>query len=286
MVKILDGRIIQAKIQKGLARRAKRFASSPRLVVIQVGDRPESNLYIAKKKTFGEKIGAKVTHLKYAETISETKLIKAITNFNLDPSVHGIIIQMPLPTRLQPISIMNAVSSLKDVDGLNSISNFCTATTRGVLTLLKHYGLRLSGQRVVVVGRSLLVGKPIALACLKASATVTICHRQTENLTEVTKQGDILIVAVGVPNLITADYVRAGQIVIDVGINVVSGQKLLEEINNQRQIVGDVAFEEVKSIVHAISPVPGGVGPLTIGCLFENLFEAYHQQIKKLPRKE
>ncbi|MEK7208871.1 MAG: bifunctional 5,10-methylenetetrahydrofolate dehydrogenase/5,10-methenyltetrahydrofolate cyclohydrolase [Patescibacteria group bacterium] len=265
MAKILDGRIVQAEIKKTLMAARRRLLFEPQLVIIQVGARPESNLYIERKQKFGEEIGVKVTRARYAEKITETKLISAIKNFNADPTVQGIIVQLPLPRHLPPAPILNAVDLAKDVDGLAAGSNFQSATARAVLTLLDYYNFPLAGRKVTVVGRSTLVGKPIALACLKVGATVTIGHQQTKNLSMITKRADILIVATGAAGLITKNYVRPEQVVIDVGINVVDNQK------QKRKIIGDVTFAEVAKIVRAISPVPGGVGPLTIACLFENL---------------
>lgn len=276
---------MQAEIEKKLLARCRRLAVKPHLVIIQVGKRPESTLYIERKKEFGARIGARITHARYPQTITEAKLISEIINFNNDPVAHGIIVQIPLPKQFNTARILNAISASKDVDGLsaeniqmawqNNQGGFRPATARGVLTLLEHYKIPLRGRTVTVIGRSALVGKHLALACLNAGATVTICHRETKNLSAVTKLADILIVSAGSPGLITKKYVRANQVIVDVGINVLSGQKLLEEIG-KRKIVGDVAFAEVVPIVRAISPVPGGVGPLTIACLFENLIEAYN----------
>jgi len=266
MAKILDGRLVQVEIKKTLATARQRLLFEPQLVIVQVGDRPESNLYIERKRQFGEQIGVKVTVTRYAATITETELIPVIKNFNADTAVQGIIVQLPLPPSFPPARILNAVDPVKDVDGLSAGSDFQPATARAVLTLLNYYRFPLAGREVVVVGRSALVGKPIALACLNAGATVTVCHRQTKNLSAVTGRAAILIAAAGARGLITKKHVRAGQVVIDVGINVIAAAK--------RKIVGDVAFAEVVKIVRAISPVPGGVGPLTIACLFENLLAA------------
>jgi len=285
MPKILNGRIVQAEIKQKLERICHRLKRSPHLVILQVGARLESNLYIRKKQEFGEQIGAKVTHARYPETIAEKKLISEIVNFNNDSGVHGIIVQIPLPKKLNVARILNTVAPAKDVDGLSAVNlqtawqnrnnGFRPATACGVLALLNYYKVPLAGREVVVVGRSALVGKPIALACLNMGATVTICHRQTNNLSGVTRRADILIVATGSPGLITQKSVRAGQVIIDVGINVLPMGKLSSEIG-RRKVVGDVVFEKVAPIVKAISPVPGGVGPLTIASLFENLFTAAH----------
>lgn len=290
MTKILDGRIIQTKIKREIIAAIRRFAPKPHLVIIQVGEQPESTIYIEQKKEFGKQLGVNVTHARYSQTITEAGLISKITEFNNDPLVHGIIVQIPLPKRLTSARILDTVAAGKDVDGLsaanlqlvwqNDCLGFRPATTRAVLTLLDYYNISLRGRTVTVVGRSALVGKHLALACLNAGATVTICHRETEDLRRFTRLGDILIVAAGSPQLITEKYVRANQTVIDVGINVLPGQKSPAGIG-KRKIAGDVAFEKAAPLVKAISPVPGGVGPLTIACLFENLVEAYRRQTKK-----
>ena len=266
MAKILDGRLVQTEIKKTLIATRRSLLFEPQLVIVQVADRPESNLYIERKQQFGAQIGVKVTVAHYSATSTAAALISIIKNFNADTAVQGIIVQLPLPPSLPPARILNAVDPVKDVDGLSAGSDFQPATARAVLTLLNYYRFPLAGREVVVVGRSALVGKPIALACLNAGATVTVCHRQTKNLSAVTGRAAILIAAAGARGLITKKHVRAGQVVIDVGINVIAAAK--------RKIVGDVAFAEVVKIVRAISPVPGGVGPLTIACLFENLLAA------------
>lgn len=285
MTKILDGRVVQAEIQKKLAAAFSGCRPEPRLAIVQVGERPESTLYVERKKEFAQTVGVAVAHARYPETVAAAELLAAIKNLNQDKAVHGIIVQIPLPGSLSTATILNAVDRRKDIDGLsalnlqalwqNDATGFRPATARGVMKLLDYYQIPLAGREVAVVGRSALVGKPIALACLNAGATVTISHRQTRDLVAVTKRADILIVAAGAPGLITKNHVREGQVVVDVGINVVSGPKLLEEVGG-RKLVGDVAFAEVAPLVAAISPVPGGVGPLTIACLFENLLEAYN----------
>ena len=299
MAKILDGRIVRDKIAKKLEKEITLWARGPqgrrpKLVIIQVGDLAESNTYIRQKILFGEKIGCLVDHLKFDEHISQKNLQTTISELNTDPSVTGIIVQMPIPAHLDKDEIIEAIDPKKDVDGLTSTNlkllwenrsgGFTPATTKGILELLDSYKIPVSGKKVVVIGRSFLVGKPTALAFLNRDATVTICHRETRNLKLETRNADILIVAVGKPNLITKDYVRKNQVVIDVGINVIGNTK--QETGNKkpetepvgRKLVGDVDFDSVKTVIAAISPVPGGVGPLTVASLFENLLEAYSKQ--------
>jgi methylenetetrahydrofolate dehydrogenase (NADP+) / methenyltetrahydrofolate cyclohydrolase len=267
MTKILDGRKLSGEIAFELEKKIKNLKAKPKLVIIQVGNLPESNSYIGRKIAFGEKIGAKVEHIKFPNKVREKKLIDAISKCNKDKSVHGIIVQLPLPKYLNPPSILEAVAEEKRVDGGKY---FIPATTRGILTILEKNRIKLIGKKAVVVGRSELVGKPTALALINLGATVTVCHSQTKNLKAETKQAEILVVAVGKPKLIGKNHVRKGQIVIDVGINIAKNKKL----------VGDVDFKSVSKIVKAITPVPGGIGPMTVTSLFENLLKAYFLQTK------
>src|SRR3990167_3991799 len=306
MAKILSGKIVNEKIAKELKTEISRRSSpssgakgsKPKLVIIQVGDLPESNAYIARKKAFGEKIGAIVDHQKFPENITQEKLITVISKLNTDSSVTGIIVQMPLPKNLDKDEIIESIKPQKDVDGLtsqnikklweNKNGAIIPATTKGVLSLLSYYKIPVSRQKVVIVGRSSLVEKPTLLAFLNNDATVTVCHKATKNLPEQTKSADILVVATGKPNLIGKEHVTKGQVVVDVGINVISQTQNSElRTHNStkpafeptsRQLIGDVDFDGVKNIVAAISPVPGGIGPMTVASLFENLLDAYKSQ--------
>ena len=281
---ILDGRVVRDSIKTKLAARIGAFSVKPKLAILQIGSVANTEAYVRQKKLFGESIGALVEHRKYEQSVSEESLLSDIQKLNADTSVHGIILQIPIPAHLDKNALIEAIDPKKDVDGLHSKnlklqwehnpSGFVPATARGILTLLDHYKIPISGKHVVVIGRSSLVGKPTALALLERDATVTVCHSKTENLAEVTRRADILVVAAGHPNLITSDFVSDRQTVIDVGINLVGGNKLEEEIVGGR-LVGDVDFEPVSKVVHAISPVPGGVGPMTVASLFENLLAAY-----------
>ena len=286
-MKILDGKIVRDKIAQKLKEEISRLSLKPKLVIIQVGNLAESNAYIRQKVLFGQKIGAIVDHQKLSENITQKKLIAGILSLNSDSSVHGIIIQMPIPTKLDKDTIIESIDPKKDVDGQTSTNikklmendqtGFTPATTKGILTLLDYYKIHVSGKNITVIGRSSLVGKPTALALLNRDATVTICHSKTKNLSQLTRNADILIVAAGKPKLITASHVSKNQIVIDVGINVPDDSQ--SSIDNSRsQLVGDVDFESVKSVVAAITPVPGGVGPMTVASLFENLLEAYEKK--------
>ena len=279
---ILEGISLRDATIQRLSAKIKTLSVQPALTVIQIGSRTDSNAYIKAKKAFGEKIGARVLHEVLPEKVTTSEVVAQIKKHNADHSVHGIIVQLPLPTHLDQHTIIDSIDPKKDVDGLTSTHTqelwedgseiVLPATTRGILSLLDCYQIPVEGKKVVIVGRSVLVGKPTALAFLNRNATVTICHRGTKNLEEETRRADILIVAIGRAHFITKDFVREGQVVIDVGINTVSDGRLQEEVG-KRKLVGDVDFESVSKIVSAISPVPGGVGAMTVASLFENLLD-------------
>ncbi|KKU50288.1 MAG: hypothetical protein A3F53_02720 [Candidatus Zambryskibacteria bacterium RIFCSPHIGHO2_12_FULL_48_10] len=263
MTIILDGKKLSGKIASNLEGKISKLRKKPKLVIVQVGSTEESNRYIRRKIIFGERIGAEVAHRKYPTGITEKKLISEIGLLNSDRKIHGIIVQLPLPSHLDQGRIIGALDPVKDVDGFHGL--FTPATAKGVIVMLDNYKVEIAGKKAVVVGKSELVGKPIALALLRSGATVTVCHKQTKNLKRETIQADILVVAAGHPKLITKSHVKKGAVVIDVGINVLKNGKLS----------GDVDFKKVSKIVRAISPVPGGIGPMTVASLFENLLEAY-----------
>jgi methylenetetrahydrofolate dehydrogenase (NADP+)/methenyltetrahydrofolate cyclohydrolase len=288
MATILDGKIVRDSICTALSAKRAAFPHSPTLAILQVGDRPDSASYIQQKKKFAEKVGAIVVHMQYPEDVKEEKLVEQIGIFNADLGIHGIIVQLPLPPHLSAHTIIEAIDPEKDVDGLTAMnagrfllgfSSFAPATAKGVRSLLDFYKIPVASKNVVVVGKSNLVGKPLALLMMNAGATVTVCHKQTVDLGAHTRKADIIIVAAGSPNLITADHVSKGQVIIDIGIN-----KNPDPAGSSSKLSGDVVFAEVEPIVSAISPVPGGVGPLTVASLFQNLFDAceilkkeYHQ---------
>ncbi len=272
MTKILDGKMLSQSIAAKLRQAIKKRGKIPTLAIIQVGDVRASTAFINRKKAFGEQIGARVLHRQFPARATERQVLDVIKNYNEDRTVHGIIVQLPLPSHLDKTRIIEAIDPQKDVDGLTSANmklllegkpGIVPATTRGILTLLDHYHLPLAGKRVVIIGRSTLVGKPTAIAFLNHHATVTLCHRQTRNLAQITKTADILIVAAGHAKLITPRHVSPKQIIIDVGINP-----------QTKGVIGDVD-PRVRTLVRAISPVPSGVGPMTIASLFQNLVENY-----------
>lgn len=270
MADILDGKIARDSYKKALIERSKSLSCTPTLALIQVGNNRESSIYIEQKKKFAEQIHAKVEHILFDDNISSSDIEKNIHSLNKRSDIHGIIVQLPLPAHLNARDIINTIDPKKDVDGLTDTnqtllesgkSYFVPATARGVLDLLTFYHIAVSGRHVTVFGRSRLVGSPIAHLLRAQGAHVSVCHSKTLNPREISKTADIVIVAIGKPELIDASYIKEGAIVIDVGINSLPDRKL----------VGDVNHQSVKKLVKAISPVPGGVGPMTVLSLFGNL---------------
>lgn len=278
---LLDGKKLSGEIAERLKQVVEKSDVIPTLAIIQIGDVEESNIYIKHKRKFADKIGAKVSHIVLPLQISENDVIQKISELNNDTSVHGVILQLPIPEHLDKRKLIETIDPKKDVDGLHSVnqskvfqgddSGIIPATPKGVMTLLRAYNVQLEGKRALVVGRSLLVGRPMSMLLLKENSTVTIAHSKTINLKDLVKESDIVVVAVGKMGIVTRDMVREGQVIVDVGTNSVVG-KTLEEVET-RKLVGDVVFDEVKDIAAAISPVPGGVGPMTVASLFENLIK-------------
>ena len=283
MAKILDGKIIKEEGLQRLKSEIAKLSKKPLLAIIQIANRPDSTAYIAQKKKFGEAIGVDVWHIKLSPDVNQHDLLKEIVTLNNDPVVTGIIIQIPIPAHLNRDIIINHIAPGKDVDGLTKSSveklvrgendGLIPATTRGIMTMLDYYAIPLKGTAVAVLGRSDLVGKPTQRALKSRGAIVTVCHSQTLNTQEITRTSSIVVVAIGKPKFVTKDYVSQGQVIIDVGINV--AEKRLEEEIGGSGIVGDVDFDAVKDIVAAISPVPGGVGQVTVLSLFENVLKAH-----------
>ncbi len=280
MALILYGKPVMEAAAAELSMEIKKLGFAPILAIFQVGKRADSESYVKHKKKFAERIGAKVVHKLYPEDISEKQIIADIKECNKDDSIHGIIVQLPLPEKINKNFLIEAIDPRKDVDGLSAISTrmlyindergFVPATAKGIMALLANYKIDQKGKRAVVVGRSSLVGKPTALCLLNMDATVTIAHSKTPDLKKVCKDADILIVAIGKPGFIDSSYVSHGQVVVDVGITPSEAEGL----------VGDVNFESVEPIVKALSPVPGGVGPTTVSSLFVNLVRAAKQEKK------
>lgn len=268
---LLDGKKTSLERAEILKKKVSALDFVPKLVIVRVGDREDSLSYVRKKIAYGKKLGINTEMISFPAEVSQEELEQKVSQINADKEVSGIIVQLPLPDNLDENKVIAHINPKKDTDGLTSENMFklmsgekgiVPATPRGILTLLNEYSFDVAGKNVVVIGRSLLVGKSAALNFLNNNATVTIAHSKTKNLQEVTKKADILVVAIGKPNFINKDYVSEGQIVVDVGIS-----PLNDEIN------GDVDMESIKDIVTAVSPVPGGVGPMTVISLFENLID-------------
>ncbi len=285
MPKILDGKVVRDKIMVDLKEKISGFSSVPSLAIIQIGNDQDSDVYVQRKIAFAKKLGVNAFVVSFPQKdVSQEDLIKGITKLNSDETVNGIIIQSPLPAPLDWFEAIEHIEPLKDVDGVsdanvknlleNNKEGLVPATARGVHSLLNHYNITVSDKKVVVMGRSRLVGTPIATVMKNAGARVTVCHSQTIDPEKITRKADILIVAIGKAELVGADYIKEGQVIIDVGISSVIKD------DGTRKIYGDVDFDSVKDIVSAISPVPGGVGPMTVASLFQNLVEAFEKQQK------
>lgn len=273
---ILKGLAPREALREKLALAVRAFSSAPKLVIIQVGEREDSNVYIKQKIDFGRSIGVDVIHKQFSGTITQDELQKEIELLNTDSSVTAMIVQLPLPPHI-PTSVLECIESKKDVDCLTEYHQeqlakgamySSPATAKAVLALLTHYKVPIIGKRAVVIGRSTLAGGPIAELLRISGAAVSVIHRETKTPQEISRTADILVVACGVPKLVTKEWVNPVMhtTVIDVGIH-----------RTEHGLVGDVDVESVYSHVHAISPVPGGVGPLTVACLFDQLVYMHTQ---------
>lgn len=276
MARIIDGKTISGQIKDELKEKAakKREAGvNITLAVIQVGDDPASSVYVRNKKKGCEYIGIGSEAYELPRETTQEELLKLIDELNQKEEINGILVQLPLPSHIDEDTVIKAIDPKKDVDGFHPQSvgalcigqpGFVSCTPAGIMQLLKRSGITIEGKECVVLGRSNIVGKPMAILLLRENATVTIAHSRTQNLKEVTKRADILIVAIGKPRMITADYIKEGAVVIDVGINRDENGKLC----------GDVDFESAATVCSAITPVPGGVGPMTIAMLLNNCMES------------
>lgn len=276
-MQIMDGKQLSAKIEEQLKKEIEKLPSRPGLTVIQIGNDEASNIYVRGKKKLALEIGMNFNHLLYDDKVTEEELLIKINELNNDSNVHGILLQLPIPNHLNKMALINEIDPKKDVDGLTvlntgylnqGVSSLISCTPKGVMRILKEYNVDLMGKHVVIVGRSNLVGKPLASLFLNSDATVTVCHSHTVNLSSYTKQADVLVVAVGKKDLIRGDMLKDGVIVIDVGINRVDDK-----------LYGDVNFEEASLVAAMITPVPGGIGPMTKICLMENVIEAYKNRL-------
>ena len=276
---ILDGKKIKKVVLDEIKSEVNNLSVKPKLVVIQVGNNEASNVYIKQKSNMCEYVGYEYEHIKLENSVTEEDVINVINRLNNDEKVTAILVQLPLPDGMDTNKIVNSISPKKDVDGLTDLNNgmlfhgkdtLYSCTPYGVMELLDRYDISVSGKNVVIVGRSDLVGKPMAIMMLDRDATVTVCHSKTKNLKEFTKNADILVVAVGKPNLITEDMISDGVVILDVGIN-----------RTDTGLCGDVLFDSVKDKCSYITPVPGGVGQMTVAMLSKNVLKAYKMQMNK-----
>lgn len=274
--KILNGKVLAEKIKEGVKAQAQNQNEKPCLACIIVEGDSASEIYVSSKIKACDFCGLKSKVVRLKNNISQEKLEREIEKLNKDKCVSGILLQLPLPKHLDESKAINLISPKKDVDCLTyenlgklfcGKSEFAPCTATGIVKLLEENGVKIEGKNVVVVGRSLLVGRSVASLLLQKNATVTICHRKTQNLKSITKNADILIVAIGKAKFITTDFVKKGAVVVDVGINRIDGK-----------LFGDVDFENVVKKAGRISPVPGGVGPLTVACLMENTSYLFNKE--------
>jgi len=284
MGELLSGTLLSQELKDNMKLETEqllaKYGRVPHLVVVLVGNNPASLTYVAGKEKGCNYVGIKNTTIRLDEAISEEELLKTIDELNNDDSVDGILVQLPLPKHINEDSVIDAININKDVDGFHptNVSNLwlkkeCTVpcTPKGIVKLLEKGNVEISGKRVVVIGRSNIVGLPISKLMLDRNATVTICHSRTKDLPSVTREADILIVAIGKAKFVTADMVKEGAVVIDVGINR----------NEEGKLCGDVDFDNVEPKTSLITKVPGGVGPMTITCLLENTIEAFKKKMNK-----
>lgn len=279
---IIDGKALAEEIKTELKNKISGFARAPELAIIMVGNDYASDVYVRNKQKAAANVGI-VSHFHHLdEDINEEELLKIIDRLNNDDDVNGIIVQLPLPQHLDTHRIINAISPLKDVDGFHPLNTgklqnnenpyFVAATPLGIIKLLHTVCSDLSGKNAVIIGESLIVGRPLATLLLNNGCTVSITHSQTQNITYYTQNADIVISACGVPNLVKSEWIKEGAILIDVGINRLENGK----------ICGDIDFADVNDKAGAITPVPGGVGPMTVAMLLKNTVDAYELQSKTL----
>ncbi len=283
--KLLDGKALAQKMQNALQQRISSLETQigrpPGLAVLMIGANPASAAYVSGKEKACERVGVRSFGQHFPADVSQEKLITIIRELNADDRVDGILVQLPLPDGFDAIALLHEIAPHKDVDGLHALNlgylvrgepGLQSCTPGGVMRLLAEYQLDLRGKHAVVVGRSILVGKPLALMLLAADATVTIAHSRTPDLGAICRQADILVAAVGRTQMITADLVKPGAVVIDVGIN-----RITDPTTGKSRLVGDVDFESVKDVASWITPVPGGVGAMTVTMLLENTVWSYAQ---------
>ncbi|WP_024544633.1 bifunctional methylenetetrahydrofolate dehydrogenase/methenyltetrahydrofolate cyclohydrolase FolD [Picosynechococcus sp. NKBG15041c] len=289
MAQILDGKSFAQKIQDNLktaiATLSPKMGRPPGLAVLMVGDNPASAAYVRNKERACERIGMASFGKHFPADITQAELEAVIQELNQDERVDGILVQLPLPPHLDSVGLLLTIAPEKDADGLHPLNlghlvrsepGLRSCTPYGVMELLKEYDVPLEGKKAVVVGRSILVGKPLALMLLEANATVTVAHSRTQDLAAVTREADILVAAIGKPEFITAEMIKPGAVVIDVGINRVTDPE-----TGKSRLVGDVAYTEAAQVAAQITPVPGGIGPMTVAMLLQNTFNSYQNKANR-----
>lgn len=281
--KLIDGKAVSQKIKVEVKERVEKLAQQgiiPGLAVVLVGENSASLTYVKNKKKTCEALGMRSDLHQFPDTLTEQELLAKIDQLNQDPEIHGILVQLPLPTQIDEFKVISAISPEKDVDGFHPISvgnmmigkdAFLPCTPHGIMELLAHYGIDPAGKHAVVIGRSNIVGKPIGQLLLQKDATVTYCHSKTKDLASFTAQADILIAAIGRAKFIDHTFIKPGAVIIDVGMNRDENGKLC----------GDVDFEDVQETAGFVTPVPGGVGPMTIAMLMENTLESAEKGLSK-----
>ena len=280
MTLIMDGNATAKAVQEKIAQDVEKLKAAgkrPGLAVVLVGEDPASKVYVGRKKKACETLGFYSEEYKLPADTKEADLLALVETLNRKQEIHGILVQFPLPTGLNPQKVIETINPEKDVDGMNPTSlgklisglpGLRSCTPAGVMVMLEHYGISVAGKEAVVIGRSIMVGKPMAQLLVEANATVTICHSKTKNIGEVIHRADIVVAAIGKPKFVTADMVKDGAVVVDVGINRTAEGKL----------VGDVDYEAIAPKASAITPVPGGVGPMPIALLMKNTYQAFLNQ--------
>ena len=283
---ILDGKALAKKIQSELQQKVSsltpKIGRPPGLAVLMVGDNPASAVYVRNKEKACERVGIASVGRHFPASVTQAELTAEIHRLNKSDRVDGILVQLPLPDGFDSVALLHEIDPKKDADGLHPVNlghlvrseaGLRSCTPAGIMTLLAEYNIAISGKKAVVLGRSILVGKPIALMLLEANATVTIAHSRTENLAAVCRDADILVAAVGKPEMVTSAMIKPGAVVIDVGINRIT------DSNGKSRLVGDVAYDEVAKVASYITPVPGGIGPMTVATLLSNTVWSYEQTV-------
>ncbi len=282
MSKIIDGKVISSRLREEIAREVEQLKKAvgrpPGLSVILVGEDPASQIYVRNKEKTAKELGFKSEVIRFPDTISENDLLRKIEELNNDQSVDGILVQLPLPEHIDEFKVTLTIAPEKDVDGFHPVNMgrlligkpyLVPCTPLGIIKMLDYEGIEIEGKKAVIIGRSNIVGKPVAILLLQRNATVTICHSRTRNLPDIVREADILVAAVGKAKFVKGDWIKEGAVVIDVGINRDENGKL----------VGDVDFEEAQKKASHITPVPGGVGPMTITMLMYNTLQAFKKHV-------